>query len=246
MRRTEWGLILAASFLLLAAYAPIGQLRAEEPKQNQAQQNQAAAQKSGEELAPIELQLPKPMFVGTPKNIRSPNLEAATGKKRPPLMAPKGVKNVALRKPVVASDEYPIIGEAALIVDGDKEAADGCYVELAPGLQYVQIDLEAQYEIYAVVVWHFHAEARVYHDVVVRVADDPDFIANVQTLYNNDHDNSAGLGVGKDKEYIETYEGRLIEGKGVKARYVRLYSKGNTSNDMNHCIEVEVYGRPVK
>jgi hypothetical protein len=84
--------------------------------------------------------------------------------------------------------------------------------------------------------------ARVYHDVVVRVADDPDFIENVRTVFNNDHDNSSGLGVGNDKEYWETYEGKLIDAQGVVARYVRLYSKGNTADDQNHYTEVEVYG----
>jgi hypothetical protein len=65
-------------------------------------------------------------------------------------------------------------------------------------------------------------------------------------VFNNDHDNSAGLGIGRDKEYIEVNEGRLINPKGVAARYVRLYSQGNTSNDMNHYVEVEVFGTPVK
>ena len=41
-------------------------------------------------------------------------------------------------------------------------------------------------EIYAIVVWHYHGEARVYHDVVVQLADDSDFIENVQTIFNND------------------------------------------------------------
>jgi len=46
-------------------------------------------------------------------------------------------------------------------------------------------------EIYALVVWHYHAEGRVYHDLVVQVADDPDLIENVKTVFNNDFDNSA-------------------------------------------------------
>jgi len=29
----------------------------------------------------------------------------------------------------------------------------------------------------------------------------------------------------------------------VKGRYVRLYSNGNTTNKMNHYIEVEVFGK---
>jgi len=75
------------------------------------------------------------------------------------------------------------------------------------------------------------------------VADDADFNVNVRTLFNNDHDNSAGLGIGKDKEYIETYMGKLVDAKGVKARYIRLYSNGSTGSDMNHYIEVEVFGK---
>ena len=96
------------------------------------------------------------------------------------------------------------------------------------------------------VVWHYHGSARVYHDVIVQVSDDKDFIAGVTTLYNNDHDNSSGLGLGKDKEYWDTYEGRLIDAKGVVGRYVRLYSNGSTSDDQNHYTEVEVFGLPVK
>ncbi len=192
---------------------------------------------------PLPLELPKPMFVGTPQDAKVPNLERPLGKPRPPFYAPPGVKNVAFEKPVSSTDEEPIIGEIEMITDGDKEAADGSYVELGPFKQSVTIDLEDEYEIYAIVVWHYHKQAVVYFDVVVQVASDPDFISNVTTLFNNDIDNSAGLGVGKDKHYTETSEGRLIEGKGVKARYVRLYSWGNNSNDLNHYIEVEVFGK---
>ena len=201
---------------------------------------------AGDDMVPIELVLPKPMFVGTPQDTRVPNLEKPLGKPRPPFPAPRGTTNVALKKPVSSSDEEPIIGEIDMITDGDKEAADGSYVELGPFLQHVTIDLEAVHNIYAIVVWHYHKQARVYYDVVVQVADDPDFITNVRTLYNNDIDNSAGLGVGEDKHYTETNEGRLIDAKGVKGRCVRLYSQGNTSNDLNHYIEVEVYGKEAK
>ncbi|NUM52793.1 MAG: hypothetical protein HUU46_04035 [Candidatus Hydrogenedentes bacterium] len=83
---------------------------------------------------------------------------------------------------------------------------------------------------------------RVYFDVVVRTADDADFTANVHTAYNNDYDNSSGLGIGKDKEYIEGYEGRLIDCGGTVGRYVRCYSKGNTTDELNHYVEVEVWG----
>ena len=130
------------------------------------------------------------------------------------------------------------------MTDGEKSGEEGYNVELGPMLQWIQIDLEAAYNMHAILIWHYHSQARVYRDVIVQVADDPDFITGVKTIFNNDHDNSSGLGIGKDKEYIETSDGRLIDPRGIKARYVRLYSKGNTSNAMNHYVEVEVYGVP--
>lgn len=209
-----------------------------------AAQKPAAAQPAGD-LEPIPLVLPKPMFVGTPQSFRGiTNLEKPLGKPRPPFYAPKGTTNVALGKPVTSSDEQPIIGEIKMVTDGDKEAADGSYVELGPMKQYITIDLGAPHNIYAIVVWHYHKQARVYKDVVVQVADDPDFITNVRTVFNNDNDNSSGLGVGGDNNYVETSEGKLIDAKGVVARYVRCYSNANTSNDLNNYIEVEVYGLP--
>jgi hypothetical protein len=198
-------------------------------------------------LSPLEIKLPRAMFVvGTEKPIRVSNLRKLSIEDRPPFLAPAGTTNVALGKPVTGSDEEPIIGEIEMVTDGDKEAADGSYVELGPFLQHVTIDLEAVHEIYAIAVWHFHKEPRVYFDVVVQLAEDPDFISNLRTIFNNDTDNSAGLGAGSDMHYVETNKGELIDAKGARARYVRLYSNGNNFNDLNHCIEVEVYGRPLK
>lgn len=194
----------------------------------------------------LKLKLPKPMFVGTPRNIRSPNLEKITGKMRKPFLVPKGTKILSLGKPVIGSDTEPIIGEMEFVTDGEKSGEEGYYVEFGPGIQYVQIDLEKACHLHAVLIWHYHSQARVYRDVVVQVSNDPDFITDVKSIFNNDHDNSSGLGIGRDKEYIEVNEGRLINPRGVKARYIRLYSRGNTSNDMNHYVEVEVYGIPEK
>ena len=196
---------------------------------------------------PIPIVLPKPMFVGTPQSFSGvTNLEKPSGKPRPPFYAPKGTVNVAAGKSVKSSDQEPIMGETEWITNGDKEAADGSYVEYGPGLQHVTIDLGAPCELYAVVLWHYHKQAKVYFDVIVQVADDADFITNVRTLFNNDGDNTAGLGIGNDMNYVETSEGKLIEGKGIVARYIRCYSSGNNSNDMNNYIEVEAYGKLVQ
>ncbi|HNR29282.1 MAG TPA: hypothetical protein PKI11_00195 [Candidatus Hydrogenedentes bacterium] len=193
---------------------------------------------------PVELDLPSPLFVGTPRELWTPNLGPPSLEPRKPFFAPKGVANVAEGARVTAGQSRPLLGDLEQVTDGDKAGSDGSFIEIEAGLQYIQIDLGNDHEIFAVVVWHFHMEPRVYFDVVVRVADDPDFIANARTLFNNDHDNSAGFGVGKDKDYIETYEGKVVETAGTKARYLRLYSRGNTSNELNHYIEVEVYGKP--
>jgi hypothetical protein len=205
---------------------------------------QAAAQEPGKEE--LKLQLPKPMFIGTPRNISSPNLERITGKPRGPIFVPAGTKLVSLHKPVTASDMQPVIGEVSFVTDGEKAGEDGYFVEFGPGKQYVQIDLKASQPLQAILVWHYHSQARVYRDVVVQLSDDKDFVSGVTTVFNNDHDNSSGLGIGKDKEYIETFEGKFIDPRGTKARYLRLWSNGNTSNDMNHYVEVEVYATPAQ
>ena len=208
--------------------------------------NLFVASANAQDLKPIDIKLPKPMFIGTPQNMNVPNLEKPLGKPRPPFLAPAGTKNVAFEKSIASTDDMPIIGEIEQITDGDKEAADGSYVELGPFMQNATIDLEAGYNIFAVVVWHFHKQPRIYFDVIVQVSNDPDFIEGVTTIFNNDHDNSAGMGVGEDMHYVETSEGKLIDAKGAQGRYVRLYSSGNNNNDLNHYIEVEVFGTPVK
>jgi hypothetical protein len=193
---------------------------------------------------PLPLELPKPFFVGTPAPVQLPNLEKPRGAPRPPFLVPADVRNLARGARVSASDEQPIIGELAYLNDGEKSGADGTFVEFGPGLQWVQLDLGRSLPLHAIVFWHHHAQPRAYHDVVVQVSDDPTFREGVRTLFNNDHDNSAGLGRGADPAYIETYEGRLVDARGLRARHVRLYSGGSTSDELNHYIEVEVYGRP--
>lgn len=197
-------------------------------------------------LVPIKLELPKPMFIGTPQNLNVKNLQKPLGKPRPAFLAPVGTKNVALGKTIYSSEDFPVIGEIEMITDGDKNAAEGSFVELGPFLQDVTIDLEENYKMFAIVFWHYHKQARVYFDVVVQTADNKNMTENVHTLFNNDMDNSAGFGVGKDMHYVETSEGKLLDAKGVTGRFVKLYSRGNTNNDLNHYIEVAVYGLPLK
>lgn len=186
--------------------------------------------------------IPPELIEGTPQPIKVPNLVPAP-KAAPSLMVPEGTELLSAGKAVTGSDDFPIIGELEYITDGDKEAGEGYFVELMDGLQWVQIDLEQSADLSAVWIWHYHSQARAYHDVIVQVSNDAEFADGVTTLFNNDYDNSAEFGKGSDKPYVDSRFGKLVDGKGTNARYVRLYSNGNTSNDMNHYIEVEVYGR---
>ena len=205
---------------------------------------EAAKADSGnaEGMKPLKLVLPELRQEGTPVPVVLPNIDPNRMGANPAVSVPEGVANIALGKHVTASDDFPLVGEVSMVTDGNKSAVD--FVELADGLQWVQIDLGKQSEIFAVAVWHHHLAWRAYKDVVVRISDDPEFKSGAATVFNNDHDNSAGFGAGSDLTWEETFEGRLIPmKKPVKARYVRLYSNGNTTNDTNAYVEVEVYGR---
>jgi hypothetical protein len=200
-----------------------------------------------DEKVPLPLKLPKAVFAGTAANTKAgPNVEKISDKKRELPMVPKGTVNLALHKKVTSS-AAPFSGTLDQITDGDKEAKEDTAVELKPKLQWVQIDLGATSPLSYIVVWHFHLEPIIFHSVVVQVSNDPNFVEGVSTVFNNDVENIAGLGIGKDKEYFETNEGKLIDAKNAKARYVRLYSKGSTYRDpLNRYTEVEVYGQPAK
>lgn len=199
------------------------------------------------DLAPLPVQLPDAGYEGTPKDMPpDTTAEKPSGKPRPPFMAPKGAVNVAAGKPVTSSDTSPISGDVKQITDGKKQAWDENVVLLRKKTQWVQVDLGGQTELYAVLVWHEHKTPVVYRDVIVQVSDDPEFKTGVQTIFNNDQDNSSGLGVGTDREYFENYEGKLVDAKGTKARYVRCYTKGNTDHALNGYVEVEAFGLPAK
>ncbi|RYD38588.1 MAG: hypothetical protein EOP86_00350 [Verrucomicrobiaceae bacterium] len=193
-------------------------------------------------LITIKPVMPTMLFQGTPlpASNRPPNLDIS----QKPVMevqVPEGVTLLSKDKPVTSDDKDPI-GELSLVTDGDKQGDDGYYVELKLGKTWVQVDLGESKEVWLVWLWHFHKQGVIYRDVIVQVSDDPEFKTST-TVFNNDYDNSAGFGVGKDQSYIETNNGRPVPVPGVKGRYVRFYSNGRDLDDTNQYIEVEVYGK---
>lgn len=193
----------------------------------------------------LEPSLPKPTFEGTPIDVRSPHIEAyrGDGVPPPPLLVPEGTRLLSRGCAVTCNDPGARKRDLALATDGDKQYSSSAYLELAPGVRWVQLDLGTNFEIHAVCLWRERPEQCVYRDTVVQVSDDPAFAKGVTALFNNDYDNSAGLGKGVDKEYYEDHFGRRISGLGIKARHVRITSNGSTSDPYNHFTEVEVYGK---
>jgi hypothetical protein len=171
----------------------------------------------------------------------SPNFEPVDYKDRPPFLAPIGSRIISLKKPVTAS-VTPLSGELKQVNDGDKNHEKESLVTLPKGLQWIQVDLQESFEMHAVLVWHFHHGQRVYFDVIGLVSDDPTFKNGVTIIYNNDYDNSAGMGKGEDKEYLDRNRGRLIDLKRLRGRYMRFYSNGNMRTDENNMVEIEVWG----
>jgi hypothetical protein len=243
-RRTpRWTLHAAAA----AALAFPAGLAAAEPAPAPTPPPAAPAPVPAGNLVPLDLKLPKPAFLGTPKQIPPGTTVKVGGPPRVLPMVPKEVQNVALNKKVTCSGKGPLFGTLDQITDGEKEAVYANLVEMPDGVQWIQIDLGAKYEIHAIALWHSHMAAVVYRDVVIQVAGDPDFIEDVQTVFNNDQDNSSGLGIGKDREYFESNEGLLVEVPKVKGRYVRFYSNGSTAGDnRNWYTEAEVFGVTAK
>ena len=195
---------------------------------------------------PLVLNLPMRTLKGTPEDLPSgPNIDPPTDKAPPPLQVPKGVINVATGK-TVTSSVVPFYGELKQIVDGKKEPTDDDAVEFKKGVQWVQVDLGQPFAIHAIVMWHDHRYIQTMRDVILQVSDDAEFKTGVTTLFNNDTDNTAGLGVGTDREYFELQFGRVVPAKGVKARYVRGYIRGSNQSALNAWEEIEVYALPAK
>ena len=202
------------------------------------------------EKVAIKFVLPPPHITGTPKEIKSDNLEPdrGQGKLRPPIMVePEYAKKLTNEDTKVTTSEEPVTGDAEYVVDGDKTLDATAMLQLPSGLQWVQLDLGAEHTISAICVWHDQGDDRVYKDVIMQISNDEKFAdkTKITTIFNNDHDQTSKLGLGKgpDKEYRERNDGRPVDAKLTKGRYVRVYSAGSSSEPVNNYIEIEVFGK---
>ena len=88
--------------------------------------------------------------------------------------------------------------EAARVTDGVIGARADQYATLTGN--HAVLDLGGQYYVNGLAVWHYFGDPRTYRDVVVEVASRADF-TDASIVFNNDTDNSLGLGTGTDEEY---------------------------------------------
>jgi len=182
---------------------------------------------------------------GPAKGLKPPHLRAEG--KRAVFEVRPGLKNLALYKDVTAGEE-PVVGDVDQITDGIKKSRKFDYVELPSKLGWVQVDLGRPRTIHAVVIWHFYKNATIYSDVIVRVADNEAITQNVRTLFNNDHDNSAGMGAGSNKAFYTRWWGEIVDARGDKyngtpGRYVRVYTGAGWEGEPPRFVEVAVYGK---
>jgi len=153
------------------------------------------------------------------------------------IQAYAGNTNVALGKPVSSN---AALSNSGLITDGDKNIKD--YTQGSTGaIQWVRIDLGQKFSLGQVKLWHYFADARKYHDVIVQFSNDTTFLKGVTTVFNNDSTNILGQGIGKDKEYTEVDSGKTISFPAISARYLRTFLNGNTIDKVNYWTEIEAY-----
>ncbi|MEK0312723.1 fibronectin type III domain-containing protein [Cohnella sp. 56] len=163
--------------------------------------------------------------------------------------------NVALGKPVTTNGTVTS-GSVSAVTDGTRTSSGYALISVAGGPKWVQVDLGRAYAISRINVLNdwggVSGIARTGRDHIVQLSDDPTFATGVTTVFNNDTDNSAGLGAGSDAAYQEPTDGsgkNIVLTTPVSARYVRSWANGHVrvtgeTNLVNTPVELEVYADP--
>jgi parallel beta-helix repeat protein len=164
--------------------------------------------------------------------------------------------NVALGKSVTYTGSISNGKLPSILTDGVKDRNEYILVGVGSGPKWVQVDLGRSYPISRINIrndWGAGSDTyRSGRDHIVQVSSDPTFAAGVTTLFNNDTDNSTGLGAGTDAEYQEPADGsgkNIVPSSAINARYVRFWANGHVRvnqvvNLVNTPVEIEVYADP--
>jgi len=147
------------------------------------------------------------------------------------LKARKGLKNLALGRPVTTSFAQPTHGRRECVTDGKTGDYLG-YGGAGKGRGWVQVDLGEVRPVGAVGVWHYFRDGRAYHGNRVLLSSTGKFSGEETVVFDS----------AKDGEYRETPAGRIFLFKPVPARYVRNELDRNTANASAQWAELAVYG----
>ena len=104
--------------------------------------------------------------------------------------------NKALNQSITGSSPADASHPYTIAVDGNTDTAQYAYAQ-GTGLQFVEIDMGALYNIKTLKVWHYYADGRTYHNTKVEVSEDGD---NWTVVFDS----------AADGEYPETSEGNII------------------------------------
>ncbi len=204
----------------------------------------------GTKKAKLEPERPKQLTTASPApppGWPGENIDFESWKRYRNVVIAEGCRLLSHHCPVKVSDPE-ILGDPQWITDGVRSSEDGNFVDMAPGKQWMLIDLGASREIHCVWLWLNHKIPWVsYKDVIVQITDQPDApgAPGTVTVLNTDTDGSSGIGKGIDSGWVEDIHGRPITFPPVKGRYVKVWTNGRTSDDVNHFTEVAVYGKDI-
>jgi hypothetical protein len=155
-----------------------------------------------------------------------------------PILTTWASDNLATGKPATFSENLDD-GDAYTLTDGDLNADNYAGINKG-GPQWLQIDLGVSRIINGAKLWQYYKDKRTYNDVIVQLSDTEDF-SDATTVFNNDTNNTSNMEYGRDAKFTASSFGKDIVFDPVKARYIRIWSNGNTVNDATHFVEVQVY-----
>ncbi len=196
----------------------------------------------------LEPEFPRLLYTAAPspppgwKEVENP---AITWKRKDNVVISEGCRLLSHRCPVTVSDPAPL-GDPACVTDGVRSSEDGNMIDMAPGKQWVQIDLGVSCEVHCLWLWLCHKQPWVScRNVIVQVSDDAVYSSNGRgtIVLNADRDGSEGMGKGTDMDWEETINGRPVTFPPARGRYIRVWTNGRTLDDCNIFTEVAVYGK---
>ena len=135
-------------------------------------------------------------------------------------------ENFAFEKPVTGSGG---VGQGAYELLTDGQTVSDPYLG---GPTWVQVDLEDEFVIDTIKLWHYWQDGRTYHDNKVALSKNGNFLGEEVVVFDT---------TDTDEEYPETSEGKVITFEPTEAQYIRAWVGGSTANEWSHWVELQAF-----